>query len=371
MRDWDWIEKLEGFLKTSVQGLIHPTKKSLAIDLGAANTRVYTPGHGVLIDEPSMIALDIASDRVAAVGQKAKALVRRQPRMIHVSRPIQGGVIADCEVAGLMLGHFIGKSLMDSRATNLSLALCVPSDITPLEQKAYEDAAIRAGARKVTLIETPYAVALGANFIPKADCACMVVDVGAATTDVAVVNGDGIIHASTRRIGGREMDRAIQRYLQLVRTLEVSEETAEEIKIRLGGVSPLADGRTLAVRGRNLKTGLPEEITVGSEEIHPLILPVLRVIKQHVRATLDEIPTGASVDLLDSGIILSGGLTQLDGLAEALQQELKLQVRVAPDPTLAAVLGAGHILEYEPQTSPRAAFKEQVVSRCKWPITGQ
>jgi rod shape-determining protein MreB len=187
----------------------------------------------------------------------------------------------------------------------------------------------------------------------------MIVDLGAATTDVAVISGGGMLHASTRRVGGSEIDRSIARYLQLERALEVSEETAEEIKIKLGGVNTLRDSRPMAVRGRNLRTGLPEEITVSSEEIHPLIQPALRVIKQHVRAALGEIPTEASVDLLDSGITLSGGLAQLPGLAEDIHQELGLSVRVAPDPMLSAALGAGRLLEQESHVSTQEAMKEQ------------
>jgi rod shape-determining protein MreB len=204
---------------------------------------------------------------------------------------------------------------------------------------------MRAGAGKVTLVEGPYAAALGANIDPRAARACMIVDLGAATTDVAVISGGGILYASTRRIGGTEIDRAIARHLHLERTLEVSEETAEEAKIKAGTVDESRDKRTLAVRGRNLKTGLPEEINVGREEIDLLMQPTLRVIKQHVRVALEEIPTEASVDLLDSGITLSGGLAQLRGLAEHFAKEFGVSVRVASNPALAAVVGAGRILE--------------------------
>jgi rod shape-determining protein MreB len=248
---------------------------------------------------------------------------------------------------------------MHRSLTGLSLLICIPADITPLEQKAYEVTASRAGARKVTLIEEPYAAALGADFNLRAECAYMIVDLGAATTDVAVISGGALLHASTRRVGGNEIDRAILRYLQLERTLEVNEETAEEIKIKLGGVDARREKQSMAVRGRNLRTGLPEEISVTNEEIHPLILPALRVIKQHVRTALEEIPTGASVDLLDSGIKLSGGLAKLPGLAEHLNQELGLQVRVASDPMLAAALGAGRLLEQQSQISSQEAMKEQ------------
>jgi rod shape-determining protein MreB and related proteins len=358
-RNCGWKEKLERFWRSSFQGLSLAPNEELAIDLGAANTRVFLPGEGVVVNEPSMIALNTESNKIAAVGQEARALARRQPREIRVARPVKDGVIADCEAAGQMLSQFISRVLTHRGPASLSLLICVPADITPLEQRAYENAAGRAGAGKVTPVEEPYAAAIGARLNLRAARACMIVDLGAATTDVAVISGGGMLHASTRRVGGSEIDRSIARYLQLERALEVSEETAEEIKIKLGGVNTLRDSRPMAVRGRNLRTGLPEEITVSSEEIHPLIQPALRVIKQHVRAALGEIPTEASVDLLDSGITLSGGLAQLPGLAEDIHQELGLSVRVAPDPMLSAALGAGRLLEQESHVSTQEAMKEQ------------
>jgi len=359
MRNWDWKEKLERFWKSSFQGLSLIANEELAIDLGAANTRIYLPEQGVVINEPSVIAFDSGSNKVAAAGQEAKKLARRQQREIRVAYPIKDGVIADCEAAGQMLSQFISRALPHRSLPSLSLLICAPADITPLEQKAYVDAARRAGARKVTLVEEPYAAAIGAGLNLRAARACMIVDLGAATTDVAVISGGSLLHASTRRVGGSEVDRAILRYLQLERTLEVGEETAEEIKIELGGVDPQPDKPPMAVRGRNLRTRLPEEITITSEEIHPLIRPALRVITQHVRVALEEIPTGAAVDLLDSGITLSGGLAQLPGLAEHLNRELGLSVRVASDPMLAAALGAGQLLEQESRAPTPGAMKEQ------------
>jgi rod shape-determining protein MreB len=230
-----------------------------------------------------MIALNTMNGKVAAVGQEAKTLSRRQPREIRIERPIKDGVIADCEAAGHMLSQFISRYLTHRSMTSLSLLICVPADITPLEQRAYEDAARRAGARKVTLVEEPYAAAAGADLDLLAARACMIVDLGAATTDIAVISGGSVLYASTPRVGGSEIDRSIARYLQMERTLEVSEETAEEIKIELGGVNTRCDKQPMAVRGRNLRTGLPEEISVAGEETHPLIQPALRVIKQHMR----------------------------------------------------------------------------------------
>jgi rod shape-determining protein MreB len=280
-------------------------------------------------------------------------LARRQPREIRIAHPIRDGVIADCDAASQMLSHFISGARAHHTLGGPSLLICAPTDVTPLEQKAYEDTAMRAGAGKVTLVEGPYAAALGANIDPRAARAFMIVDLGAATTDIAVISGGGILYTSTRRIGGSEIDRAIVRYLHLERTLEVTEEAAEEVKIKTGMVDEPRHKRTLSVRGRNLRTGLPEEINVEREEIDLLMQPTLRVIKQHVRVALEEIPTEASVDLLDSGITLSGGLAQLHGLTEDFAHEFGVSVQVAPDPILAAAMGAGRILEHTLPTSIR------------------
>jgi rod shape-determining protein MreB len=341
MNNESWKERLERFWRSLYQELNLTSTEGIAIDLGAANTRVYLPGRGVVINEPSVIAFDANNDKVAAVGWEAKRLARRQPREIRVAHPIKDGVIADCEAAGQMLSRFISSARWRHTLRGPSLLICVPADVTPLEQMAYEETALRAGAGKVMLVEGPYAVALGADLDPRAARACMIVDLGASTTNIAVISGGGVLYASTCHIGGSEIDRAIARYLHLERRLEVSEEAAEEIKIEMGAGAR----RTMTVRGRNLRTGLPEEIAVKRDEIALLMQPTLRVIKRHVRVALEEIPTEASVDLLDSGITLSGGLARLHGLAEHFAKEFGVNAQVAPDPTLAAAIGAGRLLE--------------------------
>jgi rod shape-determining protein MreB len=358
MNNRSWKGKFERFCRSLFQELNLTLIEDLAIDLGAANTRVYMPGRGLVVNEPSVIAFDTDNGKVAAVGREAKRLARRQPREIRISRPIKDGVIADCEAASKMLSQFIRAARGHHSLVGPSLLICVPTDATPLEQRAYEDTARLAGAGNVTLVEGPYAAAMGAGLDLRAARACMVVDIGAATTDIAVISGGGILYASTLRFGGNEIDRAIAHYLQLEKTLEVSEDAAEEVKIGMEEAGGPRDRRTQAVRGRNLKTGLPEEITIGREEIDMLMQPALRMIKQHVRLALEEIPTEASVDLLDSGIMLSGGLAQLHGLAEQFAQEFGVRTQVAPDPALAAAMGAGRILEQSLPTSIREAMKE-------------
>ncbi len=311
----------------------------------------------MVIDEPSVIALSTESRKVTAVGEEAKVLASRRPRTVRVVRPVKDGVIADCEVAGQMLSVFIRRALKQPGLAGSSLLICVPAHITQMERRAYEEAARLAGAVKVKLIEEPYAAAAGAGLNLRAPPACMIVDLGAGTTDIAVISSGSVIYASTRCIGGDEMDRAIAHYLRHERRLDVGEETAGGVKIVLGTVGAGHTRRSMAVRGRNLVTGLPGEIAVTSEEINPLIQPALRVVKQHIRTVLEEIPTEASVDLLDSGISLSGGLSQLPGLAEHLGHELGLCVRVVPDPMLAAVMGAGRFLEQKSQASTLRAIK--------------
>ena len=270
MNNRDWKGKFERFCRSLFQGLNLTLIDDLAIDLGAANTRVYLPGRGLVVNEPSVIAFDTHNGKVAAVGREAKRLARRQPREIRIARPIRDGVIADCDAASKMLSQFIRAARGRHSLVGPSLLICAPTDATPLEQRAYEDTARQAGAGNVTLVEGPYAAAMGAGLDLRAARACMVVDIGAATTDIAVISGGGILYASTRRFGGNEIDRAIAHYLQLEKTLEVSEDAAEEVKIGMGEAGGLRDRRSLAVRGRNLKTGLPEEITVGREEIEYL-----------------------------------------------------------------------------------------------------
>src|SRR5262249_18202936 len=205
-------------------------------------------GKGVVINGPSVIARDTMKGEVAAVGLEAKTLARRLPREIRLERPIRDGVIADCEAAGQMLSQFIRRVVTHRSLAGLSLLICAPAEVTPLEQRAYEDAAGRAGARKVRLIEEPYAAAIGPGLNLQPARAPLLISRGAATTDVAVISGGGMLYASTRRVGGDEIDRAVARYLQLERALEVSEETAEEVKIELGAVDTQRDRRTIAVR---------------------------------------------------------------------------------------------------------------------------
>jgi rod shape-determining protein MreB len=370
MTNWRWIENLDRIRRVSFQWLTLTSPEKLAIDLGAANTRVYVPGEGVTLDEPSVIAFDVETNKMVAVGRDAKLMARCQPRDIRIVRPVKDGVITDTESAGLMLSQFIRQALRHRGLGALSLLICAPANITGPEIRAYEVTAKRAGAGKVTRVEAPYVAAIGADLNMRDACACMIVDLGAATTDIAVLSSGNVLHASTLRIGGSDIDRAIARHLQMERKLEVGEDTAEEIKIELGRVDALSAKQSLAVRGRNLRTGLPEEVQVTAEEIHQTLWPILRAIKQQLRIALEEITTEASVDLLDTGITLSGGLAQIPGLPEHINEELGMRVRVAHDPLLAVVLGAGSLLDQQADRLSRGAGKGVGVARLKWGATG-
>jgi rod shape-determining protein MreB len=344
----NWKKKLHQFWSASLNGL--STTESLAIDLGTSSTRIFLPGEGVVVDEPSVIAFDSKKRKFVAVGEKAIVLAYQHPRTVHTLYPIREGVITDYNHTGHMLSLLIHR-VLNKRLISPTLLICVPAEMTQMEEYAYKEAASRAGVRKLKIIEAPYAAAAGAGLNLRATPATMIVDLGAGTTDIVVISCGNFLHASSRRIGGDAIDRAIAQYLHLERMLDVGQKTAENVKIGLGTVGVKHTQRSMIVRGRNLITGLPEEITVTSAEIQPLIQPLLRVIKQQILAVLEEIPTEASVDLLDTGISLSGGLSQLTGLAEHLGQELGLYVRVVPDPMQAAIIGAGSFLEEQSRFS--------------------
>lgn len=323
----------------------------LAVDLGTSNTRVYAAGGRVMLNEPSVIAFSTSSGRVVAVGREAKLMIGREPRSIRVVRPLRDGVIADFDAAEKLLSHFIRQALTKWATLSPRILVCIPGEITQVERRAVEDAAYRAGTRQVSFVEEPFAAAAGVGLDVEAACASMIVDVGGGTVDIAVLSLGGLIHTSTLRMGGMEMDRAIARYLHEERSLEVGEQTAEAIKCALGSASLQADERVMEVRGRSLTTRLPAKIRVRSAEVQAAIEPVVQEIMHTVRAALEELPPEVSADLLDSGIVLTGGGAQLQGLAERLSRESGLEVRVAANPECAVVLGAGRLLRPEVSTT--------------------
>ena len=318
--------------------------RDLAIDLGTANTLIYEKGRGVVLDEPSVVAVRAGTAELLAAGSRAKEMLGRTPEHVRAIRPLRDGVISDAEVTERMLRWFVDQ-VRPSRIVRPRMVVCVPSEITGVERRALEDSAIRAGARRVYVIEEPMAAALGAGLPVHESAASMVVDIGGGSTDVAVVSLGGIVVSRTLRIAGDEIDEAIMAHVKSQYSLLMGERTAEQIKVSAGSVFPLHEEVTHRVNGRDLATGLPKTITIGSPDIRRAIeAPVLQIVDL-VRSVLDICPPELAGDVLVNGITLTGGGAMLRGLDERMRHELGVPVRVAPDPLRAVVLGAGRCVE--------------------------
>jgi rod shape-determining protein MreB len=323
----------------------HPAASSeLAIDLGTSNTLVSIPGRGTVLNEPSVIAVHNRNNHIVAVGREAKLSIGREPQSIRVVRPISHGVIADIEAAQKMLSHYIRQALGSRKLMNPRVLLCVPAELTPVEQRAIEHAAHQAGARSLDIVKAPIAAAAGSGLDIDGREAVMIVDVGGGTTDIAVLSFGGPVYVSTVAVGGCLMDEAILRYLHHSRGLEVGETTAESLKLELGSALPQSEAREVEVRGRSAATGMPCSIMVTNEEVRLAIEPAIQHVIESVRYALEELPPEISGDLLDAGIMMSGGTSQLPGLTERLSREVGFAVRLAPDPLGAVALGASLML---------------------------
>lgn len=319
--------------------------RDMAVDLGTANTLVYVRGRGVLVDEPSVVAVDETTGELVAVGHDAKRMVGRTPEEISVVRPLQDGVIADFEATEQMLRHFIALVHRRRYFTKPRIVVCVPSGITAVEQRAVKEAAYQAGARRVFIIEEPMAAAIGAGLPVHQATGNMVVDVGGGTTEVAVISLGGIVTSMSVRTGGDELDRAVTTWMKKEHALLLGEATAEEVKVSLGSAFPgPADGRA-EIRGRDLVSGLPRTVEVSSAEVRQALEEPLHVIIDAVRVTLDQTPPELAGDIMDRGIVLTGGGALLRGLDERLRHETGMPVHVAEEPLTSVALGAGRCVE--------------------------
>jgi rod shape-determining protein MreB len=320
-------------------------RASLAIDLGTANTCVFAPGHGVVLNEPSLIAFNTTAGTVEAVGREAHEMLGRNPSHLRPVRPIRDGVIADFDATEQMLAHFIKKSRRFLRGwTRPRIIIGVPTDITPVERRAVKDSAYRAKASEVYLVDEPMAAAVGAG-LPIGDAAGnMIIDIGGGTTDIAVMSLFGVVIGRSIRVAGDAMDAAITRYLKRHHDLLIGERTAEAVKIEIGSAAALDDPLTRVVKGRHIGRGVPLQITVSDAEIREALADPLTAIVKAVRETLDQIPPEMSADIFDRGITLCGGGSLLRHLDRRLRQETQLPVQLAEDPLSAVVLGAGKIL---------------------------
>jgi rod shape-determining protein MreB len=317
----------------------------LAIDLGTANTCVFAQGHGVVLNEPSLITFNTTSGKVEAVGHEAQAMVGRTPGHLKPVRPIRDGVIADFDATEKMLTHFIKKTYRHVRAwTRPRVVIGVPSEITPVERRAVKDSAYRAKASEVFLVEEPMAAAVGAG-LPIADPAGnMVIDIGGGTTDIAVISLFGVVIGRSVRVAGDAMDEAIAQHLRKHHDLIVGERTAENIKIQIGSADKLEEPLTMEVKGRHVGKGVPRRITVSDAEIREAISEPLKMILRSIRETLDQIPPELSSDIYDRGIALCGGGSLLRHMDQRIRQETHLPVQLVENPSSSVVVGAGKIL---------------------------
>lgn len=317
----------------------------LGIDLGTANTLVYVKGQGIVLSEPSVVAINKNTNKVRAVGNEAKNMIGRTPGNIVAIRPLKDGVIADFETTEAMLRYFIQKVGNRKRLAWPRVAIGVPSGITEVERRAVQESAMQAGARKVHIIEEPMAAAIGAGLPVHEPQGCMIVDIGGGTTEVAVISLGGIVFSKSVRVAGDEMDQAIIQHLKRTYNMMIGERTAEEIKIAIGSAYPLKEELEIQVKGRDQVLGLPKIITITSEEIREALREPVSSIVEGVRITLERTPPELSADIVDRGVVLAGGGALLRGLDQLLMKETGLHVAIAEDPLSAVVLGTGRYLE--------------------------
>ncbi len=318
--------------------------RDIGIDLGTANTLVYVKDHGIVLREPSVVAVKAGTNEVVAVGDDAKRMLGRTPGGITAIRPLKDGVIADFRVTEAMLRHFIRKVHNRRSMVRPRVVIAVPSGITEVEKRAVKESAEQAGAREVYLMEEPMAAAIGVGLPVQEAAGNMIVDIGGGTTEVAIISLSGIVYARSVRVAGDELDEAIISYMKRAYNLMIGERTAEEIKLRIGSAFPLGKESTMEVKGRDMVAGLPKTITITSQEVREAMLEPLNTIIDAVRTTLERCPPELSADLVDRGIMLAGGGALLRGLDKLLQEETALPVHVAEDPLSAVAEGTGRVL---------------------------
>ena len=320
--------------------------KDIGIDLGTANTLVYLRGKGIVMREPSVVAVDTKTDDVRGVGQEATAMIGRTPGNIVAVRPLKDGVIADYDITANMLSYFIKRVCGSNKFFGPRVVICIPSGVTEVERRAVREASLRAGARQVSIIEEPMAAAIGAGLPISEPTGSMIVDIGGGTSEVAVISLGGIVASRSVRVGGDEFDQSIIAYIKRKYNLLIGERTAEDIKIQIGSAYPLEEETTLEIKGRNLVDGLPKNITIGSEEIREALSESLYKVVDAVKETLERTPPELSADIIDHGITLSGGGALLRGLDQLISTETGIDVHVAETPLDCVALGSGAVLDH-------------------------
>ncbi len=316
----------------------------MAVDLGTANTLVYVRGRGIVLSEPSVVAIDHRTNEVHAVGIEAKRMLGRTPGNISAIRPLKDGVIADFDVTEQMLKHFIRK-VHQNRWAHPRVVVCVPSGVTGVEKRAVVEATYSAGAREAQLIEEPMAAAIGAGLPVGEPTGSMIVDIGGGTSEVAVISLGGIVVAQSIRVGGDELDEAIINYVKREYKLMIGNQTAEEVKLEIGSAYPLREEVQAEIRGRDMISGLPKTVVLSSEDVRTALEEPMQQIIDAVKSTLDKTPPELASDIMDRGIMLAGGGSLLQGLDERLRQETEMPIHIAESPLTCVAVGSGRALE--------------------------
>ena len=321
----------------------------MAIDLGTANTLVYVKGKGIVLNEPSVVAIvnDKGKNTVLAVGEDAKQMLGRTPGSIQAIRPLRDGVIADFIVTEEMIKHFIKKVHQRSAFANPRIIICVPTGSTPVERRAIQESAHAAGARKVQLIEEPVAAAIGAGLPISEPTGSMIVDIGGGTTEIAVMSLGGIVYSQSLRLAGDALDQAIVTYMRKKFNLLIGDSTAEKIKKEIGTCIPTNSDNTYVMKGRDLRTGVPKEVTLTEKDSAEAMSPVITQIIQAIKDALEHTPPELSADLVDMGLVLAGGGAYLKNLDKLISKETGLPVSIAEDPLSCVAIGTGKALEQE------------------------
>lgn len=319
--------------------------KDIGIDLGTANTLIFMKGKGIIMREPSVVAVDTRNDTVRYVGQDAKEVIGRTPGSIVAVCPLKDGVIADFDITASMLQIFIRKVCNNSVLARPRIIICIPSGVTEVERRAVREAAFKAGAKHVSIIEEPMAAAIGAGLPVAEATGSMVVDIGGGTSEVAVISLGGIVASRSVRVGGDELDNSIIQYIKRKYNLLIGERTAEDIKINIGSAFPLEEEATMDIKGRDLMDGLPKNIQITSEEIREALADPLSMVLDAIRTTLEKTPPELSADIIDHGITLTGGGALLRGLDQLIEKETGMPVHIAESPLDCVAMGTGRVLD--------------------------
>lgn len=320
--------------------------KDMGIDLGTANSSVYMKGKGIVLHEPSVVAIQRDSGQVLAVGEEAKQMIGRTPGNIVAIRPMKDGVIADFDTTQSMLRYFITKALRKKPyIIRPRVVVCVPSGVTAVEERAVREAALQAGAREAYLIEEPMAASIGAGLPVHEPTGNMIVDIGGGTSEVAVISLGGIVTSRSIRVAGDEMDEAIIQHIKRTYNLMIGERTAEEIKMQIGTAYPLTQMENYEVRGRDLVTGLPKTVNITSEEVYKALSEPVSAILEAIKVTLEKTPPELAADIMDRGIVMAGGSSLLRGLDRLVSEETGMPVHVAEEPLFCVAFGTGKVLE--------------------------